>query len=125
MLAAEQTFSTKSYADMMEQTIFSNNSENLLLNSNNLMSSSHDWKVVQKITKKISWPFLGKIKGASLKTFQMQKRPADVFIFKGAVSGGERRRFFDHFSKSPRTAEFFFQGVEGGDVTCFWQCNLL
>ena len=65
---------------MMKQTNSSNSSENLQVNSNNLMSSSHDWKVVQKKTKKLSRPFIGKMKGASLKPIQMQRRPADVFI---------------------------------------------
>ena len=36
--------------------------------------------VVQKKTKKLSRPFIGKMKGASLKTIQTQRRLADVFI---------------------------------------------
>ena len=80
MYAEEQTSGTKSYADMMKQTNSSNSSENLQVNSNNLMSSSHDWKVVQEKTKTLSRPFIGKTKGASLKPIQTQRRPADVFI---------------------------------------------
>ena len=50
------------------------------MDSNAFLANSDEWKVVQKKGRKSTKSLVDKMKGASLKSIQMHRKPADVFV---------------------------------------------